>query len=72
MHRIGCISWNVVHLRCIANLTSYLELTAFLPLEAGQFFVGVQPSLEQHDDELRKMMPLIIRAETPTDLDAIR
>lgn len=34
-----------MHLWCIANSTSYLELTAPLTLQAGQFLVGLQPSL---------------------------
>ena len=44
MRQIGCISWNAVHLRCIANLTSYYRLTALLMLKAGQFFCWRLPS----------------------------
>lgn len=33
-----------MHLRCIADSTSYQQLTALLTLKAGQFFVGLQPS----------------------------
>lgn len=38
IRRIGGISWNTLHLRCIANSTSYPQLTPLLTLKAGQFF----------------------------------
>jgi len=56
-----------VHLRCIANSTSYQQLTALLTLKAGQFFCWRLPSEAMQElTEGRSTGIPKIRAATPT------